>query len=451
MALGQRSQPFASHTRRRRTSTGKPIRAKCIRTLLLGLVTTALFLLPVLALTQVVAAHASPAQAVAPELYVGLVYPGAPDIPTLSHYETQIGKGSSLVLWYQAWDENHQMQAFPTAQMEAVREHGSIPMLAWEPDANPGPLNQPAFSLAKIADGTYDSYLRQYASQVKAWGHPFFLRFASEMNGGWTSWFEGNSGNSAGQFVRAWRHVHDIFASVGATNATWVWCPNDEDAYTTPLEDLYPGNAYVDWAGIDGYNFSTDLDGAPWRSFSTIFSETYRHILRLIPPTMPMMIGETGSVEDGGSKASWITDALSTQLPRNYPRIKALLWFEESDGNLNLRYDTSRSSLAAFQKAIAAPTYQANTYSTLVQSPIPAPERVVLPPPPPPTPTPTPMVIQFALLVSLVIIVLILLFIRSMARRKRRRQIKEPVRGYATRTRYGQRAPQEFPRYIPRE
>ena len=106
-------------------------------------------------------------------------------------------------------------------------------------------------------------YLRQYASEAKAWGHPFFLRFASEMNGSWVSWSERHSGNSAGQFVQAWRHVHDIFTSVGATNVTWVWCPNTENAYTTPLEDLYPGNAYVDWAGIDGYNFSTDLDGAP--------------------------------------------------------------------------------------------------------------------------------------------------------------------------------------------
>jgi hypothetical protein len=399
---------MAAHTSfMMRRSTRKPIRSNVIRILLLGLLTTALLQLPFLGLTQDFPVHASPARAVAPELYFGLVYPGDPDIPTLSHYETQMRKRVSLVLWYQSWEQDGQMQSFPTAQMEAVREHGSIPMLAWEPDAFGGPLNQSAFSLATIADGAWDTYLRQYASEVKAWGHPFFLRFASEMNGSWVSWFEGTSGNSTGQFVLAWRHVHNIFTSVGATNATWVWCPNDEDAYTTPLEDLYPGSAYVDWAGIDGYNFSSDLEGAPWRSFSTIFSETYHHILRLIPPTMPVMIGETGSVEAGGSKAAWITDALSTQLPKNYPRIKALVWFEESDANLNLRFDTSLSSLAAFQKAIAATTYQANNYSTLDQSPIPGPEQVVFPSPP--TPTPTPTEIQLALLVSLAIIVLIVL------------------------------------------
>jgi hypothetical protein len=318
---------------------------------------------------------------VAPELYLGIVYPDAPNITSLSIHEAQIGKGVSLVLWYQAWEQDGQMQSFPTAQMEVLREHGSIPILAWAPDASAGPLDQPAFSLAKIADGAWDSYLRHYASEAKAWGHPFFLRFASEMNGGWVSWSESHSGNSAGQFVKAWRHVHDVFASVGARNVTWVWCANSEDAYTTPLQELYPGNAYVDWAGIDGYNFSTDLNGAPWRSFSTVFSGTYHHILQLISPSMPIMIGETGSVEDGGSKAGWITDALSTQLPTNYPRIKALVWFDETDSNLNLSFDTSPSSMAAFQKAVAAPTYQPNNYSALDQSPIPAPEQVVLPPP----------------------------------------------------------------------
>jgi hypothetical protein len=384
MAMGQMSGPIASSTMR--TSTWKPISSQVIRILLLWLVTTALLPFAFLELPQV-SANPSSVRAVAPELYFGVVYPDAPNIPSLNSHETQIGKHVSMVLWYQPWSENGQMQPFPTVQMEAVREHGSIPMLAWAPDASPGPLDQPAYSLAKIAGGAWDTYLRQYASEAKAWGHPFFLRFASEMNGGWISWSESHSGNSAGQFVRAWRHVHDVFTSVGAKNVTWVWCPNNEDPYTTPLEELYPGNAYVDWAGIDGYNFSIDLNGAPWRSFSTIFSATYQDILRLVSPTMPIMIGETGSVEDGGSKADWITDALTTQLPTNYPRIKAFVWFDETDSNLNLSYNTSPSSMAALQKAVAATTYQPNRYSTLDQSPIPAPEKVVLPPP---TPAPKP-------------------------------------------------------------
>jgi hypothetical protein len=429
MALGQKARPMASSMMR--TSTRKPIRSIIMRILLLWLAITVLLGLPFLELTQVFSSYASPAQAAAPELYFGLTYTGTPDIATLGTDETQLGKRVSLVLLYQHWEQYNQMDPFPTAQMQTVREHGSIPVLSWEPDDLDPSLNQPAFSLARIAGGAWDSYIRQYAIAAKAWGHPFFMGFAFEMNGNWEPWSEFNSGNGAGQFVKAWRHVHDIFTSVGATNATWVWCPNAETAATTPLEDLYPGNAYVDWAGMDGYNFSVDESNKPWLSFSQIFSETYHHLLKMIPASMPIMIGETGSVEDGGSKPAWLADALTTQLPSHFPRIKGLIWFNETIGaTVDLRIDSSPQSLAAFQRAIASATYQSNHYSTLNQSPIRAPEDVVLPPPL------TPLVIQFALLVLLVIIVLNSLF-RRRAPRKRRQQRVERVGAHPTRMRYG--------------
>jgi hypothetical protein len=164
MAQDQKYRSIASSTKR--TPTWTPISSES-RWMPLWLVATALLLASFLVPTQVLSALASPARVVAPELYLGLVYPGAPEIPTLRTYETRIGKGASIVMWYQAWSEDNQMQSFPAAQMESVRVHGSIPMLAWEPAANPGPLNQPAFSLAKIADGAWDTYLRQYASEAK--------------------------------------------------------------------------------------------------------------------------------------------------------------------------------------------------------------------------------------------------------------------------------------------
>ena len=73
--------------------------------------------------------------------------------------------------------------------------------------------------------GRYDEYIREFAEEARAWGHPFFLRFNWEMNGDWFPWSEGVNGNPSGEYVAAWRHVHDIFAAVGATNVTWVWCP----------------------------------------------------------------------------------------------------------------------------------------------------------------------------------------------------------------------------------
>ena len=85
---------------------------------------------------------------------------------------------------------------------------------------------QPAYRLSRIIDGDYDQYIKSWAEGIKALGFPIAIRFAHEMNGTWYPWCERTNGNRPGQYVRAWRHVHDIFSEVGATNVTWVWSPN---------------------------------------------------------------------------------------------------------------------------------------------------------------------------------------------------------------------------------
>ena len=117
---------------------------------------------------------------------------------------------------------------FPPNEMNSIRAHGAIPFYSWGSQSIPVPsnLSEPNFQLSDVIAGRYDAYIRKFAAAAKAWGHPFFLRFNWEMNGGWFAWAEGVNGNKAGEYVAAWRHVHDIFTAVGATNATWVWCPN---------------------------------------------------------------------------------------------------------------------------------------------------------------------------------------------------------------------------------
>ena len=139
------------------------------------------------------------------------------------------------------------------------------------------------------------------------------MRFDWEMNGSWFPWSEGVNGNQPGEFVAAWRHVHDIFAAVGADNVTWVWCPNvDPDNLFLDLASQYPGDAYVDWTGLDGYNWGLNpAKPDRWRNFNELYSATYQRIVNTIAPDKPMLIGEMGSTEQGGSKAQWIEEALS--------------------------------------------------------------------------------------------------------------------------------------------
>jgi beta-mannanase len=221
-------------------------------------------------------------------------------------------------------------------------------------------------SLSDIANGVHDSSIKTWADNVKAWGKPLFLRWDWEMNGNWFNWGQQATANPAA-FVQSWRHFHDVVANEGASNVTWVWCPNNEWGHGPSYASLYPGDSYVDWTCLDGYNKSTSS-----QSFASLYQQSYNDLLA-VAPTKPIAIGEVSSLEyASGVKANWITDALGTQLPTNFSKVKAVLWFNwrfnECDvvcGYQSFPIESSTSAQAAFARAIANPYYASNNYGNL--------------------------------------------------------------------------------------
>jgi hypothetical protein len=311
-------------------------------------------------------------------IYWGAYTSGAPfDQGLLNTFEASIGKPESIVSWGQPWVMNKTLQPFQTSYFQTVRGRGSIPLITWGSWDLSGDENQPEFRLSSIADGKYDAYVRQWADDARAWGQPFFLRFDHEMNGWWQfPWAVQANGNQPADFVRAWRHVHDIFASVGANNVTWVWCPNISGPQTTPLAQVYPGDSYVDWMCLDGYNWGTDK-GSTWQSFAQVFGgqdfgdfnphNSYQEVLALAP-SKPIMVGEVASSENGGSKGQWIADALQSQLPTMFPQIRAVVWmnWDAGDPSLSWPVDSSNHARAAFSQSIRAPWFASNVLGSLL-------------------------------------------------------------------------------------
>lgn len=300
------------------------------------------------------------------------------DMSALDMFESSAGKKISILHWSQPWWDCYSVCGYQhfnaqIAQYDAVRQRGIIPLVDWLPWDPSGSLHdgQQAFALSRIINGQHDSYIRRWAAEAKAWGHPFFLRFAHEMNGDWFPWSERRNGNSAGEFVQAWRHMHDIFTQAGATNVTWVWCPNVDNPDRIPLRELYPGEGYVDWTCMDGYNWGTNpVNPYIWKGFYDMFKPTYDQLLALAPGK-PVMVGETASSEIGGSKPAWIADALGTQLPVNFPNIEAVLWFNWNVDSMDWAIESSAASKRAFAAAIASPYYIGSEFSSLSISPIP--------------------------------------------------------------------------------
>jgi mannan endo-1,4-beta-mannosidase len=295
-------------------------------------------------------------------IYWGVNMKGVPwDLNTLSTWERDVtGKGVSVINWGHFWDNGSGgYRNWSNGTINNARSHGAIPMISWTPEGgDPG-----RWQLADIIRGDHDAYIRQFATDAKNWGYPFFLRIMHEMNGSWGyPWQETQNGNQRGEFVEAWRHIIDIFNSVGVTNASYVWCPNiDYPSTTNPtFASLYPGDAYVDWTCLDGYNWGTTRSSG-WQSFDTVYNYSYNEVLK-VAPSKPMMIGEWGSVEQGGSKADWFTDALKTQLPSRYPKIRAAVYFNWPFDGVDWRIESSSAAQSAWRAGIASSYYYPNQF-----------------------------------------------------------------------------------------
>jgi Glycosyl hydrolase family 26 len=298
------------------------------------------------------------------------------DMSAVSDFAALVGKAPAILPFnipFQQCGGTCNWWPFPTTLMNTIRSYGSIPMLNWASMSSPLANNGTGWTLQQVIDGDFDSYIRSFAAGAAAWGHPLFLRFDWEMNGTWFPWGEPANGNQPGQFVAAWRHVHDLFTAAGATNVSWVWCPSVITTNATAdLSELYPGDGYVDWTCMDGYNWGTLHGPTGWQSFNDVFASTYSEIADSIAPTKPMMIGEVGSSEGGGSKAAWISDMFA-QLAAGYPDLRALVYFETPDGPDDWPVETSPASTAAFAAGVSSARFATNAFGSLPAGTIAAP------------------------------------------------------------------------------
>jgi hypothetical protein len=252
------------------------------------------------------------------------------------------GKQINVVHWGASTFWSHDFNYW-LSPLNRVRRAGAYSLVDVETGTVP---------LSQVTSGAYDSALRAWAAGARQWGHPFFLRFDWEMNGGWEPWgTTAINHNTPADFLAAWRHVHDIFTAAGASNVLWVWCPNavaPHHKMTDPAY-VYPGASYVDWTCLDGYNFDR-----PWTSFTRLYSRSYHEITRLAPDK-PMIIGEVASTGRGGNKAHWIR-GMFRALNTRFRNIQGLVWYdkwgEEGKDPRDWPIDTSRAAAAAFRRGI---------------------------------------------------------------------------------------------------
>jgi hypothetical protein len=288
----------------------------------------------------------------------------------LDRFEGEAGKHVTMISTAQYW------VTFDKPTMQAAIEAGAIPLVT---------MGLPSgVSLADVVAGNQDNQIRTWATKAKEWGYPFLFRPWWEPNGTWYTW-----GRNP-EYVAAWRHFHDIVEEVGATNVTWAWIVNniwsDPESNPTPY---YPGDEYVDWTGMDAYNWGLNpLQPDRWLTPEQIIDPTLK-ILKELAPDKPVCICEDAATEMGGNKASWIHDMLHSYLP-HHPEIQSYLWFNwnvpVSGGRWDWQIGSSLAATESFRDGIQSSVYLSSLPPLTKLAKVPTPSFPSTPTPPGPDP-----------------------------------------------------------------
>jgi mannan endo-1,4-beta-mannosidase len=310
--------------------------------------------------------------------YFGVAADGLPnDSPLFDSEDAELGQAPSTVEWFQNFGD-----AYPYSKVSSAWQRGALPVITWmsAPNNFAQVSDLSSYSLLSIAAGSQDAYLKTWAASIAVQKMPVVIRFDHEANGNWYPWSlgwskQGITTNTAVNYVAAWQHVWNIFQSYGANNyAIWAYVPSRVDTLGTYgtgqsqsqlIAASYPGSGYVDWIGMDGYQYNP--------AESTTYSDTFSATLGALEgfSGKPIMIAEMGSAEQGTTvKPQWIKQTLAA-LAAN-PRIVSAIYFDNDvtgvhyiDGfavRTNWRINSSPQAQSALQAGLSASGFGQGIY-----------------------------------------------------------------------------------------
>jgi len=262
------------------------------------------------------------------------------------------GKQNAVQTLFSTFDESEMSWLFPA--LERVWAGRKIPMITLEPKfwqkASPTDIE------IQVARGNFDGYLTTWGQSLRnflagpdgtlgtADDRRAYFRFAHEMNGNWYPWSATQGQSSPSDYVAMWRHVYNLFASdaVGLTRAQcansllWVWSPIDFDVGDFKMEDYYPGDSFVDWVGITGFNWGTSESWSGWWDPTRLYADAIDRVREIGGGKKPVAITEYSSVPQGGDKAVWLSQFFDL-IEQKDVRMVCYFNLDKSEGNGGLK------------------------------------------------------------------------------------------------------------------
>jgi hypothetical protein len=263
-------------------------------------------------------------------IYLGIYAAASHSTSDITTLEGQIGRKFAMDMHYDTWTTN-----FPATDEAGDVAAGRLPINSW----NCSPTN------AQIAAGDADLLIQTRGLALKSYGRPVFLRYLWDMNAPTATHLRGGcydpgTDNADGtfssiEFVAAWQRMHTIFATEHVTNVIWVWSPSAATGTADPTP-YYPGDAYVDWVGVDAY----DTTG---QGFSPTFASIYPTLARF---NKPILVGETGEIQS--AQPAFFAQA-GPALQTQFPMIRGIVYYDATAPGEDWRLTPSGiTALAAF-------------------------------------------------------------------------------------------------------
>lgn len=212
----------------------------------------------------------------------------------------------------------------------------------------------PAVDYGSILRGDFDESLRSQARGVAELKVPYFVTFDHEADAGKRYDRRG----TPEEFVRAWRHIVDLYREEGADNAVWVWNVTGWKGNLDRLPGLWPGNDHVDWISWEAYNMSgCDLhpDWTEPVSFEEALRPAYEWIQEEGPrhgidPGKPVMIGEMGTTYIGPERTrQWYAEI--PEVLRRYERVRAVKVWDNRVSDCDFRVGAHEHAREGFAEA----------------------------------------------------------------------------------------------------
>lgn len=196
---------------------------------------------------------------------------------------------------------------------------------------------------AQVLAGADDAALAALGRELAAYGKPAVVSIDPEANGPWYSY--GTRKATAAQYVAVYRHVRGVLEKAGARDVTWAWTISNSPPITHPslLEPLYPGDAYVDWVGVDGYFIGSE------DSWEQVFGRVLAEVRQFTGK--PFLITET-SVQAGPRAAQWVRELFAGVESRR--DVLGFIWFDfdkTTEYRDDWRLKDDPAALAAFRAA----------------------------------------------------------------------------------------------------